>query len=432
MIGRKGAVLLNVIVFMIIGLFILTGYFLRSYYQAQRAQNEIERTILRYTLEGDLQRAIALVKSSGRKDLTDSTSFPNQAMWLTPGLTVEVKEFTNWDGYVVTGSELLNEANAADPIISDDYPVSIRVISSVFGMELEYIIPAPTGGEAFTLYAHDDLILDGTPNWYPYYSTDYAYYINDYWTTTNDVRVENAIVKYNNGLTGETAYKFGTGSDPVQGTLDLPFYLAGSQSDFNTWLQSLVTNGTVMPEGDYYSDLYVSNLRNYHWRFRPWNRPTQFNVIAVFGDLTINANYSYTNNPINNDMLFIVTGDVYMTGEYWFEGNGRLGVVAYGDILVYSQEMIGGSMYLIGNSISMYTRNGGNISMQGKLFSGGDLTLYADDYYEDTGTDFTAPKDLRGLNVQDKVNIFEDPRAVTVDLDLPSGSGGVTGNAIWR
>ncbi len=89
-------------------------------------------------------------------------------------------------------------------------------------------------------------------------------------------------------------------------------------------------------------------------------------------------------------------------------------------------------MYLIGNSIYMYTRNTGNISMQGKLFSGGDLTLYADDYYEDTGTDFTAPKDLRGLNVQDKVNIFEDPRAVTVDLDLPSGSGGVTGNAIWR
>ncbi|HHH84877.1 MAG TPA: hypothetical protein ENL15_02855, partial [Firmicutes bacterium] len=151
---RRGSILLSMTAFLIVGIFLLSGIFLRSYYQSQQAQKAIARTREAYALEGDLQRAIALVKNTGRKDLTDPVHFPDQTLWLSEDFHVSVREFDNWDGYVLNNTEGLHEVNTASQIITGTNPVSILVTSPSYGLELEYCLPGATVDQNFTVYAN--------------------------------------------------------------------------------------------------------------------------------------------------------------------------------------------------------------------------------------------------------------------------------------
>ncbi|HPE20012.1 MAG TPA: hypothetical protein PLV02_01590, partial [Candidatus Mcinerneyibacteriales bacterium] len=201
---RRGSILLSMTAFLIVGIFLLSGIFLRSYYQSQQAQKTIARTQEAYALEGDLQRAIALVKNTGRKDLTDPVHFPDQTLWLAEDFNISVREFDNWDGYVVNNNEEINEVNAASKTITGTNPVSILVSSPAYGLELEYCLPGTTSAQNFTVYTHGNVLMDVDGNYYPYIWNDTWTQQDDVDYYSNDLRVENALFYYNGSIV--TAY----------------------------------------------------------------------------------------------------------------------------------------------------------------------------------------------------------------------------------
>ena len=486
---RRGSILLSMTAFLIVGIFLLSGIFLRSYFQSQQAQKTIARTQEAYALEGDLQRAIALVKNTGRKDLTDPVHFPDQTLWLAEDFTISVREFDNWDGYVVNNTEELNEVNAASKVVTGVNPVSILVTSPAYGLELEYCLPGMTSAQNFTVYAHGNVRMDVDGNYYPYIWNDTWTQQDDVDYYSNDLRVENALFYYNGSIV--TAYppdpydldgKFDvTPTDAVnKKTLTVPAYLQ-TDAAFSTWVDSVIALGAaVVPAGNIHTgNLTVTDLTD-----TTGSEPgvSGVAVVIVRGDLIIEARHDIYSAPVNRDILYIVEGNasigtpdgapqpndarnpqLHLYGaDFWI--SGRLGIVASRDITVrnyawygyrvgwwsyitvnYEWQTAGGNIYLVGDDITFdsdlyetasqgggsnrryYVLTNGTTTITGKIFANGNLWINGTDNGEQTGTDFTDPKALRGVNITDNPAILN---GLPVNLQLTSS--GSSGNGVWR
>ncbi|HDS02105.1 MAG TPA: hypothetical protein ENN72_00150 [Firmicutes bacterium] len=482
---QRGSILLSMTAFLMAGVFLLSGIFLRSYFQSQRAQKTINRTKETYALEGDLQRAIALVTNRGRKDLDNPAQFPNQDFWLAEDFHISVREFDNWEGYVVNSSEPLHEVNTASPLVDGTHPVSVRVFSPTYGLELEYCLPGTTISQDFTVYAHGNVQMDVDGNYYPYILSTLGQRQNDVPVYSNDLRVENALFYYNGSIV--TAYP----PDPYEldgkfdviptdaankRALTVPTYLQ-TDAAFTSWVDSVIALGpTVVPAGNIHNgDLTVSDLNSVVGS-QPGSSGVA--VVIVRGDLIIDAHHDIYSSPIDRDILYIVEGDTYIgnvTGapqpnnprnpridrhgaDFWI--SGRLGIVASGDITIrnyawyvyyvffiwyvtvdYEWQTIGGNIYLAGDNITFdsdmyltrsqggnnYILTNGTATISGKIFANGNLWINGTDNGEQTGDDFTDPKALRGVNITDNPTIFD---GLPINLQLTQSSS--SGNGVWR
>jgi len=451
--NQKGATILVVVVFIMIFLSILTAYVLKTYYKSQQTEYDIDKIEHHYNLETNLQRAVSLVKSEGRKDLSDTNSF-NQNWLGTYGtdFIIEVKEFTNWDGYVINNNEALNEVNGTSDSITWSNPVSIKIISQVFDKELEYLI-RKTGGTAFTIYAHNNFSISQEPNYYPYLP---GYTRNDDFgpdRISNDVRIENSDVFYNNqivsydGSSYDLDGKFDSVSSPQQNTLSLPYYFNDSYDTFAQYIR------------DNYSS-YIENDTNISFTFDDTELSTLFSgqlyIYLIGGDLTINLNRDIT-NTIDQDVVFIVGGDVYVEENFWVGNSGRIGIINWGTttfentsyyyeffetVIDFYSHTIGGNIFSItqgdiifkadewryrANWWRLIIESNGNYTILGKLYSVNNIQLTGTDFIETTSEDFSNSTTLRGLNITDNPNIFTSPRNLPFDIGFNGPQA-----EIWR
>jgi len=486
---QRGSILLSMTAFLMAGVFLLSGIFLRSYFQSQRAQKTINRTKETYALEGDLQRAIALVTNRGRKDLDNPAQFPNQDFWLAEDFHISVREFDNWEGYVVNSSEPLHEVNTASPLVDGTHPVSVRVFSPTYGLELEYCLPGTTISQDFTVYTHGNVQMDVDGNYYPYIWNDTWTQQDDVDYYSNDLRVENALFYYNGSIV--TAYP----PDPYEldgkfdviptdaankRALTVPTYLQ-TDAAFTSWVDSVIALGpTVVPAGNIHNgDLTVSDLNSVVGS-QPGSSGVA--VVIVRGDLIIEAKHDIYTSPVNRDILYIVEGNatigtpdgdpqpndarnpqLHLYGaDFWI--SGRLGIVASRNITVrnyawygyrmrlgsyitvnYEWQTAGGNIYLVGDNITFdsdlyetaaqggginrryYVLTNGTTTILGKIFANGNLWINGTDNGEQTGDDFTDPKALRGVNITDNPTIFD---GLPINLQLTQSSS--SGNGVWR
>ena len=452
--NQKGATILVVVVFMMIFLSILTAYVLKTYYKSQQTEYDIDKIEHHYNLETNLQRAVSLVKSEGRKDLSDTNSF-NQNWLGTYGtdFIIEVKEFNNWDGYVINNNEALNEVNGTSDSITWSNPVSIKIISQVFDKELEYII-RKTGGTAFTIYAHNSIGIDYDPNTFPYINSGWGARQNDAQDIkSNDTRIENSSIYYSNNVYCSTdpgqspnwTQKLDSETTLEQQTLSIPSFF--NQSDiqgFNDLTSSVNGSANIIPYSNTtlsYFD-YINNVVS--------------GVTNVFivdeNSLTIDLNRNINTQELTYDTIFIVRGDVNIRRNFWVDKNARFGVISFGNIEVGTDtydNLIGGNIFLYADDNIEFRANSQSASnvIVGKILAGNDIILDGTDFdriffiflvEETSGIDFdfntsdTNLKTLAGLNITDNPNIFTSPRNLPFNIEYGGGGGGGPGSEIWR
>ena len=449
--NRKGVALLQAMLFMMLFLLLISSYVISTYFQAQFSENRVKRDKEYYALESDLQRAIYLVKKYNRKDLTNSSLF-NQ-MWLGEDFNISVKEFDNWDDYVNNGATI-HEVNSSSPQISWDNPVAINIYSSSYDISLEYLIKQIPD---FTIYAGNNLILNANqPNYYPYGDYNFIKKFEDSSDINNDVRVENSKVYYKNSITGIQTYKFDSTSTPQKKSIEIPHYMK-SQSDFFAWIDKLKNDG-VVPNNHIFG-----NEANNNSVVIAQNLNDISGVYVIYGNLYIK---DATGDDISKDIIFIVTGDIWVGTENLFNSGanfwiaGRLGLICSGEVkfrnysrfeyidipfvgrveISYMDQILGGNIFVIADKIVFYANDyysassgiwlwrkiyellNGTYTISGKLFSKTDIILEGVDNAEKSGSDFSQLKQLKGTNVIDNPAVFEN---LPFDLGFSSAN-------VWR
>jgi len=453
--NQKGATILVVVVFMMIFLSILTAYVLKTYYKSQQTEYDIDKIEHHYNLETNLQRAVSLVKSEGRKDLSDTNSF-NQNWLGTYGtdFIIEVKEFNNWDGYVINNNEALNEVNGTSDSITWSNPVSIKIISQVFDKELEYLIRR-SSGNSFTIYSNNTIGIDYDGNYHPYLPTNpnYSADLNTNYFA-NDTRIENSEIYYANNVYCSTdaaqtpSWNGKLDSDTVleQKTIPIPsfFTLSGNQGYQD--LTDPIADGPGVNRID-----YNGNSIDY---FGIINRVVS-GVTNVFlikrNSFTIDIDRNLYTQELMYDIIFICRGDVILRRNFWVDKSARFGIISFGNMniepLDYT-DLIGGNIFLYAqeNIEFLADNDTGTNTIVGKILAGNDIILDGTDYYQDgwgaseqtSGDPFdynTTDNDLKllwGLNITDKPNIFTSPRNLPFDIEYGGGGGGGPQAEIWR
>jgi len=445
--NKKGAALLTVVVFMLLFLTLLGAYVLKSFYLTQETEGEIDYWQNYYMLESNLQRAARLVEETNRKDLGNNAVLAQnwQGTYGTD-FTIEVREFDNWNGYVVNNNESLNEINASSNTITRNNPVSIQVRSLKSDSAIEYLMSFG-GSNPFTIYANNRIGIDYDGNYYPYLGGGQ---FSDAGTSHNDTRIENSLVYYSN-----TVYCTTSGTEPPswdgkldgestlsQETIPLPsFFNKSGNQGFQDLTNSIDASANIIN--------YNQNSINYS-QIQSYLASGVTNVFVINKD-TFDTNIDRSvSNDISYDIVFIVRGTVNLSNNFWIDKDGRFGIISFDNINVETNsytDLMGGNIFLYAqnNLEFVATSQSGSSTIVGKLLAKNDIILDGTDYnelwiftYENTsGNDFdynssdSLLQGLRGLNITDNPDIFTDPRPLPFNIEYSGGGGGTT-QRIWR